>query len=159
MRAFLLAGLILAASGGAAVAAPGDAVDATDNNAMIQFRPVVDCAAHPSAPHLSIYSPQAHCLGDAVITEKDFVRLERQRLGGSPILRAMLTPEAREKFYYATRDQRFQPMALLVMGRPTRVGIVGAPIGSNWVMISGGYLTDTELNRVADRYYAQGGRD
>lgn len=159
MRALLLAGLIVAAFGGAAAAAPGDSVDATDNNAMIQFRPVVDCATHPDAPHLSIYSPQAHCLGDAVITEKDFARLERLRLGGSPILRAQLAPEAWLRYFEATRDHLFHPMALLIDGRPTKVWMVGAPSRAIWLPISGGYLTDVRAEQVADRYYAQGGRD
>jgi hypothetical protein len=159
MRAFILAGLILAASCGLAAAAPGDSVDATDNNAMIQFRPVVDCATHPNAPHLSIYSPQDHCLADPVITERDFARLERLRLGGSPILRAMLTPEAWERFFEATRDHRFHPMALLIDGRPTKVWMVGSPSRAIWLPISGGYLTDVRAEQVADRYYAQGGRD
>jgi hypothetical protein len=161
MRAFHLAGILafLVLASGAATAAPGDAVDATDNGALIQFRPVVDCAAYPNAPHLSIYSPQAHCLGDAVITERDFSRLERLRLGGSPILRAQLTPEAWLKYFEATRDHLFQPMALLVEGRATQVWIVRAPSRAIWLPISGGYLTDMKAEQVANRYYAQGGRD
>lgn len=161
MRAFHLAGILacLILASGAAAAAPGDAMDATDNGAMIQIRPVVDCTAHPNAPHLSIYSPQAHCLGDAVITEQDFARLERLRLGGSPILRAQLTPEAWLKYFEATRDQLFRPMALLVEGRPTKVWIVRGPSRAIWLPISGGYLTDAKAEQVADRYYAQGGRD
>ena len=159
MRAFILAGLILAAFGGAAAAAPGDTVDAIDNDAMIQFRPVVDCATHPGAPHLSIYSPQAHCLADPVITDRDFARLERLRLGGSPILRAQLTPEAWLKYFEATRDHLFQPMALLVQGRATKVWMVRGPSRAIWLPISGGYLTDMKAEQVADRYYAQGGRD
>lgn len=158
MRAVLLAGLIVAAFGGAAAAAPGDSIDATDNDALIQFRPVVDCATHPNAPHLSIYSPQAHCLGDPVITERDFARLERLRLGGSPILRALLTPEGWQTYFAATRDHLFQPMALLVRGRPTKVWIVRAPSRAIWLPISGGYLADAEAEQVADRYYAEGGR-
>lgn len=158
MRALIVAGLMMAALGGAA-AAPGDAIDVTDNNAMIQFRPVVDCAAHPDAPHLSIYSPQAHCLGDAVITERDFARLERLRLGGSPILRAQLTPEAWSRYFEATRDHLFRPMALIVEGRATQVWIVRAPSRAIWLPISGGYLTDMKAEQVADRFYAQGGRD
>jgi len=158
MRALIVAGLMMAALGGAA-AAPGDAIDVTDNNAMIQFRPVVDCAAHPDAPHLSIYSPQAHCLGDAVITERDFARLERLRLGGSPILRAQLTPQAWSRYFEATRDHLFRPMALIVEGRATQVWIVRAPSRAIWLPISGGYLTDMKAEQVADRYYAQGGRD
>jgi hypothetical protein len=158
MRAIILAGLILAAFGSAAAAAPGDSIDATDNDAMIQFRPVVDCATHPGAPHLSIYSPRGHCLGDAVITEKDFKRLERLRLGGSPIVRGLLTREAQEKYFIATQDHLFKPMALLVQGRPTRIWTVGAPSQSIWLTINGGYLTDATLNEVADRYYAEGGR-
>ncbi|MES2253792.1 MAG: hypothetical protein V4559_01980 [Pseudomonadota bacterium] len=158
MRALILAGLVLAALGRAAAAAPGDAIDVTDNDAMIQFRPVVDCAANPGAPHLSIYSIKAHCLADPVITEKDFVRLERLRLGGSPILRALLTPEAQVRYFYATRDHRFQPMALIVQGRPTQVWDVGGAARPVWLIITGGYLTDTRANEVADRYYAQGGR-
>lgn len=158
MRALMVAGLMMAALGGAA-AAPGDAIDVTDNNAMIQFRPVVDCAAHPDAPHLSIYSPQAHCLGDAVITERDFARLERLRLGGSPILRAQLTPQAWSRYFEATRDHLFRPMALIVEGRATQVWIVRAPSRAIWLPISGGYLTDMKAEQVADRYYAQGGRD
>lgn len=158
MRALIVAGLMMAALGGAA-AAPGDAIDVTDNNAMIQFRPVVDCAAHPDAPHLSIYSPQAHCLGDAVITERDFARLERLRLGGSPILRAQLTPQAWSRYFEATRDHLFRPMALIVEGRATQVWIVRAPSRAIWLPISGGYLTDMKAEQVADRFYAQGGRD
>lgn len=158
MRAFVLAGLILA-SGGAAAAAPGDTIDVTDNDALIQFRPVVDCAANPGAPHLSIYSTKAHCLADPVITEKDFVRLERLDFGTTLILRAMLTPDAQLKYYYATRDHRFQPMALIVQGRPTRVWDVGGPVRPVWLTLTGGYLTDTRANEVADHYYAQGGRD
>lgn len=158
MRALMVAGLMMAALGGAA-AAPGDAIDVTDNNAMIQFRPVVDCAAHPDAPHLSIYSPQAHCLGDAVITERDFARLERLRLGGSPILRAQLTPQAWSRYFEATRDHLFRPMALIVEGRATQVWIVRAPSRAIWLPISGGYLTDMKAEQVADRFYAQGGRD
>lgn len=159
MRAFVLAGLILACGSAVAMAAPGDTVDATDNNALIQFRPVVDCAANPGAPHLSIYSTKAHCLADPVITEKDFVRLERLDFGTTLILRAMLTPEAQLKYYYATRDHRFQPMALIVQGRPTRVWDVGGPVRPVWLTLTGGYLTDTRANEVADHYYAQGGRD
>lgn len=163
MRALVMAGLInvgllMAALGGAA-AAPGDAIDVTDNNAMIQFRPVVDCATHPSAPRLSIYSPQAHCLGDAVITERDFARLERLRLGGSPILRAQLTPEGWLRYFEATRDQLFRPMALIIEGRATQVWIVRGPSRAVWLPISGGYLTDMRAEQVANRYYAQGGRD
>ena len=159
MRAFMMAGLILVVSGAAAVAAPGDAIDVTDNGAMIQVRPVVDCVTHPDAPHLSIYSPQDHCLGDAVITEQDFTRLERLRLGGSPILRAQLAPEAWLKYFKATRDHLFRPMALIIEGRATKVWIVRGPSRANWLPISGGYLTDARAEKVADRYYAQGGRD
>lgn len=158
MRALFLAGLMLAAFGGAAAAAPGDSIDATDNNAMIQFRPVVDCATHPEAPHLSIYSPQAHCLGDAVITEQDFLRLQRLRLGDSPILRAQLTPEGWRKYYEATKDHLFRPMALIVQGRATKVWMVRGPSRAIWLPISGGYLTNAGAEQVADRYYAQGGR-
>jgi len=156
MRAIILACLLLA-SGGAA-AAPGDAIDVTDNDALIQFRPVVDCAANPGAPHLSIYSVKAHCLADPVITEKDFVRLQRLRLGGSLILRAQLTPEAQLKYFYATRDHRFLPMALIVQGRPTRVWDVSGPARPVWLVVTGGYLTDANANAVARHYYAQGGR-
>jgi len=159
MRAFIFAGLILACGSAAAMAAPGDTIDVTDNDALIQFRPVVDCAANPGAPHLSIYSVKAHCLADPVITEKDFVRLERLDFGTTLILRAMLTPEAQLKYYYATRDHRFQPMALIVQGRPTRVWDVGGPVRPVWLTLTGGYLTDTRANEVADHYYAQGGRD
>lgn len=158
MRVLVIAGL-MAALGGAAAAAPGDAIDVTDNSALIQFRPVVDCATHPGAPKLSIYSPQAHCLGDAVITEQDFTRLERLRLGGSPILRAQLTPEGWLRYFEATRDHQFRPMALIVEGRPTQVWIVRGPSRAIWLRISGGYLTDARAEQVADRYYAQGGRD
>jgi hypothetical protein len=158
MRALILAGLVLAALGSVAAAAPGDAIDATDNDALIQFRPVVDCAANPGAPHLSIYSTKAHCLADPVITEKDFKRLERLNLTGSTILRAQLTSEAQLKYFYATRDHRFQPMALIVQGRPTKVWEVGGPVRPVWLTVTGGYLTDTRANEVADRYYAQGGR-
>ena len=159
MRALIVTGLMVVALGGAAAAAPGDAIDVTDNNAMIQFRPVVDCATHPSAPKLSIYSPQAHCLGDAVITERDFARLERLRLGGSPILRAQLTSEGWLRYFEATRDQLFRPMALIIEGRATQVWIVRGPSRAVWLPISGGYLTDARAEQVADRYYAQGGRD
>jgi len=156
MRAIILACLLLA-SGGAA-AAPGDAIDVTDNDALIQFRPVVDCAANPGAPHLSIYAMKAHCLAAPVITEKDFVRLQRLRLGGSLILRAQLTPEAQLKYFYATRDHRFLPMALIVQGRPTRVWDVSGPARPVWLVVTGGYLTDANANAVARHYYAQGGR-
>jgi len=159
MRAWVIAGLVLAASGGMAAAAPGDAIDATDNDAMIQIRPVVDCATHPGAPHLSIYSPQAHCLGEAVITERDFTRLQRLRLGDSPILRAQLTPEAWVKYFEATRDHLYHPMALLIEGRATKVWMVRGPSRAIWLPISGGYLTNAGAEQVADRYYAQGGRD
>jgi hypothetical protein len=155
MRAFILAALLLA-SGGAA-AAPGDAIDVTDNDALIQFRPVVDCAANPGAPHLSIYSIKAHCLAAPVLTEKDFVRLQRLRLGGSLILRAQLTPEAQLKYFYATRDHRFLPMALIVQGRPTKVWDVSGPARPVWLTVTGGYLTDANANAVARHYYAQGG--
>jgi hypothetical protein len=158
MRALFLACLVLAAFGGAAAAAPGDAIDVTDNDALIQFRPVVDCAANPGAPHLSIYSTQAHCLAAPVLTEKDFVRLQRLNLGGPPILRAQLTQEAQLKYFTATRDHRFRPMALIVQGRPTRVWDVRGPARPVWLIVSGGYLTDMHANEVADRYYAQGGR-
>jgi hypothetical protein len=159
MRALITAGLMMVVWGGSAAAAPGDAIDVTDNTAMIQFRPVVDCATHPGAPNLSIYSPQAHCLGDAVITERDFARLERLRLGGSPILRAQLTPEGWLRYFEATRDHLFRPMALIVEGRATQVWIVKGPSRAVWLPISGGYLTDMRAEQVADRYYAQGGRD
>jgi len=158
MRAFIIAGLIVAASGGVAAAAPGDAIDVIDNSALIQFRPVVDCAANPGAPHLSIYSIQAHCLADPVITEKDFVRLERLNFGTTLILRAQLTPEAQMKFYEATLGHRFRPMALIVEGRPTQVWTVGGPVRPVWLTITGGYLTDMRANEVARRYYEQGGR-
>ncbi len=158
MRAVMMAGLILAALGGAAAAAPGDAIDVTDNDAMIQFRPVVDCAANPGAPHLSIYSIQAHCLADPVITEKDFVRLQRLDLGSTLILRAQLTPEAQLKFFQATQDHRFRPMALIVQGRATQMWTVGGPSRPVWLTVTGGYLTDAHANEVARRYYAQGGR-
>jgi hypothetical protein len=159
MRAVILAGLVLAFLGGVAAAAPGDAIDVTDNDALIQFRPVVDCAANPGAPHLSIYSTQAHCLAAPVLTEKDFTRLQRLNLGGPTILRGQLTHDAQLKFFYATRDQRFRPMALIVQGRATRVWEVRGPARPVWLVVSGGYLTDTRANEVADRYYAQGGRD
>jgi hypothetical protein len=119
---------------------------------------VVDCAANPGAPHLSIYSTKAHCLADPVITEKDFVRLQRLNLTGSPILRAQLTPEAQLKYFYATRDHLFRPMALIVQGRPTQVWEVGVAAYPVWLTVTGGYLTDDHANEVARRYYAQGGR-
>jgi len=158
MRAFIIAGLVLAAFGGVAAAAPGDNIDVTDNNALIQFRPVVDCDANPGAPHLSIYSIQAHCLAAPVVTERDFVRLERLNFGTDLILRAQLTPEAQMKFYEATKGHRFRPMALIVEGRPTQVWTVGGPSRPVWLTITGGYLTDMRANAVARRYYEAGGR-
>ena len=160
MRAFILAGLVLAALGGAAAAAPGDAVDVTDNDALIQFRPVVDCAANPARRIFPSIRPRpiAH-LAAPVLTEKDFTRLQRLRLGGPMILRGQLTHDAQLKYYYATRDQRFRPMALIVQGRPTRVWEVRGPARPVWLVVSGGYLTEDHANEVADRYYAQGGRD
>lgn len=125
---------------------------------LIQIRPVVDCTSNPGAPHLSIYSSQAHCLGDAVITEKDFVRLER-KVDGPLILRGKLTPEAQIKFYRATLAHVYQPWAMLVLGRPTQVLTMDFPEYSTWLLISEGDVTNAELNEVADRYYAQGGRD
>ncbi len=150
MRSWIIAGLLLAASAGAALAA---------DTAAIQFRPVVDCDTHPGAEHLSIYSPQAHCLGEPVVTERDFVRLERLRLGGSPILRGELTEEAQLRFYEFTVHHRFRPMALLVQGRPTEVWVVRGPSYPVWLLVSGGYLSDAEANQVADKFYADGGRD
>jgi hypothetical protein len=35
---------------------------------------------------------------------------------------------------------------------------VGGPEQSNWLRITGGYLSDREADQVADRYYAAGGR-
>jgi hypothetical protein len=125
--------------------------------ADVEFRPVVDCATHPGAPHLDIYSPQAHCLADPVITEADFKRLERI-WGRQTYVRGELTPEARERFFYATRDQRGRPMALLIEGKPMRVWVVGGSSITNWLGLNGGYVTEKELNTVADRYYAAGGR-
>ena len=148
MRTVILAGFVLAASASAAFAA---------DPAAIQFRPVVDCATHPGAEHLAIYSPQAHCLAPAVVTEADFARLERLRFGGT-FLRGKLTEAARLRFYDFTLHHRFRPMALLVDGRPTRVWVVGGPEQSNWLRITGGYLSDREADQVADRYYAAGGR-
>lgn len=126
--------------------------------ADVEFRPVVDCASHPGAPHLDIYAPQAHCLADPVITEGDFQRLERLRLGGGTFVRGELTPAAQERYFYVTRDHRFRPMALLVEGKPMRVWVVGAPSHALWLVLNGGYVTERELNDVADRYYAAGGR-
>ncbi|HXS06705.1 MAG TPA: hypothetical protein VN723_07955 [Rhizomicrobium sp.] len=143
MRAWMVAGLLLAAP-------PASAAD-------VEFRAVVDCATHPGAPHLDIYSPQAHCLAPPVITEADFQRLDRQWLGGGTFVRAELTPEAQERFYYATRDHRFRPMALMVEGKPMRVWIVRAPSHANWLILNGGYVTEKQLNDVADRFYAAGG--
>jgi hypothetical protein len=144
MRALIVAGILM-------TAAPASA-------AMVEFRPVVDCATHPDAPHLSIYAPQAHCLAPPVLTEADFKRLERLRLGHGTFLRAELTPQAQEHYYYATRDQRGRPMALMVLGKPMRVWVVSAPSLANWLVLNGGYVTEKELNEVADRYYADGGR-
>lgn len=145
MRALIVAGLL------ALSAAPASA-------AMVEFRPVVDCKTNPGAPHLDIYSPQAHCLAPPVLTEADFKRLERLRLGGGTLLRAELTPAAQEQYYYATRDHRFRPMALMVQGKPMRVWVVGGPSLANWIVLNGGYLTEREINDVADRFYADGGR-
>lgn len=146
MRGLIVATILVTAS-----AVPASA-------AMVEFRPVVDCATHPGAPHLSIYSPQAHCLAPPVLTEADFKRLERLRLGHGTFLRGELTPEAREHYYYATRDQRGRPMALLVLGKPMRVWVVRAPSQADWITLNGGYVTEKELNEVADRFYADGGR-
>ena len=146
MRTCLAAGLVLALS-----AVPALAAD-------VEFRPVVDCATHPGAPHLDIYSPQAHCLAPPVITEADFARLERLRLGGPTFVRGELTEAARERYFYATRDQRFRPMALMVLGKPMRVWVVGGPSHAQWLVLNGGYVTEKELNAVADRFYAAGGR-
>ena len=151
IRAITFAALLLMGSGSAAMAADG-------SEPLIQIRPVVDCASNPEAPHLSIYSTQAHCLGDAVITEKDFVRLER-KANGPLTLRAKLTPEAQAKFYRATLVHVFQPWAMLVLGRPTQVLTMDFPESSSWLLISDGDVTNAELNEVANRYYAQGGRD
>ena len=147
MRTAILASLILAAMASGASASPS-----------IQFRPVVDCAANPGAPHLDIYAPQAHCLAPAVITEADFDRLERLRLGNGTFLRGQLKPEARLRYFEVTRRHRFRPMALLVDDRPTRVWIVGGPSQAVWLRITGGYLSDREADEVAERYYAAGGR-
>jgi hypothetical protein len=147
MRTAILTGVMLAAMTAGASASPA-----------IQFRPVVDCAANPGAPHLDIYAPQAHCLAPAVITEADFKRLERLRLGGGTFLRGLLTPEAQLRYFAFTQQHRFRPMALLVDDRPTRVWIVGGPVQDNWLRITGGYLSDREAEQVADRYYAEGGR-
>jgi hypothetical protein len=135
----------------ALAAAPALAAD-------VEFRPVVDCATHPGTPHLDIYSPQAHCLADPVITEADFQRLERQRLGGGTFVRGLLTPEAQERFYYATRDQRGRPMALMIEGKAKQVWVVGSASQADWLVLNGGYATEKELNAVADRFYAVGGR-
>ena len=146
MRSMILAGFVLMASASGVFAAD------------VEFRPVVDCATHPGAEHLAIYSPQAHCLSPAVVTEKDFARLERLRPGGGTFLRGKLTEAAHLRFYDFTLHHRFRPMALLVDGRPTRVWEVGGPVQSNWLAITGGYLSDREADQVADRYYAEGGR-
>jgi hypothetical protein len=146
MRAVIVAGILMTAAAGPASAA------------MVEFRPVVDCATHPDAPHLTIYAPQAHCLAPPVLTEADFKRLERLRLGNGTLLRAELTREAQERYYDATRDQRTRPMALMVLGKPMRVWVVHAPSQANWLTLNGGYVTEKELNAVADRFYADGGR-
>lgn len=145
MRALFAAAIVTALS-----AIPAFAAD-------VEFRPVVDCATHPGAPHLDIYSPQAHCLAPPVITEADFDRLERVWLG-STLVRGQLTEAARERYYYATRDQRFRPMALMILGKPMRVWVVGGPSHAQWLVLNGGYVTEKELNMVADRFYAAGGR-
>lgn len=149
MRSTILAGIFLSASASAVFAADAPA---------IQFRPVVDCATHPGAEHLAIYSPQAHCLAPAVVTEADFARLERLRFGGDVVLRGKLTEAARLRYYDFTLHHRFRPMALLVDSRPTRVWVVGGPVQADWLRINGGYLSDREADQVADRYYAEGGR-
>jgi hypothetical protein len=147
MRTAILAGLMLAAMTASGRAGPA-----------IQFRPVVDCAANTGAEHLDIYAPQAHCLAPAVITEADFKRLERLRLGNGTFLRGLLTPEAQLRYFEFTEHHRFRPMALLVDDRPTRVWIVHEPAQAVWLRVTGGYLSDREADQVADRYYAAGGR-
>jgi hypothetical protein len=126
--------------------------------ADVEFRPVVDCASHPGAPHLDIYSPQAHCLADPVITEADFARLDRQWLGGGTFLRGELTQDAQARYFYATGGHRFRPMALMIEGKPMRVWVVGGPSHAVWLILNGGYATERALNDVADRFYAAGGR-
>lgn len=36
--------------------------------------------------------------------------------------------------------------------------VVHAPSQANWLTLNGGYVTEKELNAVADRFYADGGR-
>jgi hypothetical protein len=36
--------------------------------------------------------------------------------------------------------------------------VVGGSSITHWLGLNGGYVTEKELNQVADRYYAAGGR-
>lgn len=151
MRSILLAGAVLFAA---------MMVSRAAENPSIALRPIIDCAGNPGAEHLAIYAPEGwHCLAPPLITERDFTRLERRRDTPSPVLNARLTEEARMRLYRFSMAHLGSHVAIMIQGRPTRVERIGGPWQSGWMTVSGGYMTNTELNQVADKFYADGGRD